>query len=257
MVVGEGVGVEGSAATWRERFKVRAYEVGAHGVVEAWTLWSWLQETAGKHVLALGWSIAELNREGLTWVLARLHLRVLREAVAEEEVRVTTWPSGAFRLYAIREFLVEDGGGKTIASATTAWLLVNVATKRPLRLPQAITGLHDEAHGRVIPDEFRKLPEPKAGGWSRALRVGVSALDVNRHANSTAILTWLIDTLPAEVIDGRRLGELEVEYRGEALLGDDLTAQASEGGRRGEYLHSLVRASDGRELARSVTSWVT
>ena len=78
-------------AVWEETFRTRAYEVDAGGAASPLTLCNWLQEAAGNHANALGWSVDALAPKGLTWVLSRLHLEIGRLPAWKEVVRVATW----------------------------------------------------------------------------------------------------------------------------------------------------------------------
>jgi acyl-CoA thioesterase FadM len=246
--------VVGGRTEWSERFAVRAYEIGARGVVEPWAVCNWLQETAGRHVETLGWSIPQLGVKRQTWVLARLRLQAVGELQPGDEAVVSTWTAGASKAYAVREFRVEDGSGKPVALASSGWLLVDLATHRPLRPPAEIAALGAGAP-RAIDDAFARLPDVSLATWSRAVHVGLSSLDMNRHANNVAIVTWLLDVLDGDAIAGRRLAELAVEFRAEARWADALVVEAGALAEPGRIAHRLV-GDGGRELARAVTQWV-
>ena len=240
---------------WRERYQVRAYEVGPRGVVGPWSVCNWLQETAGRHVVRLGWAIPQLAARGQTWVLARLRLELSGELRHGDEAVVTTWTAGASRVYAVREFRVENGRGEAVALATSGWLLVDLASRRPLRPPAEIAALGAGAP-RAVTDSFVKLPEAAEAEWSHRVEVGHSTLDVNGHANNVAIVAWLLDALPESATVGRRLRSLEVEFRAEARCGDALIAEAGRPESGGRFAHALRSADGQRELARAVSAWV-
>lgn len=244
----------GVRTEWSERFAVRAYEIGARGVVEPWTVCNLLQETAGRHVETLGWSIKQLGAKRQTWVLARLRVKVLGELQLGDEAVVSTWTAGASKAYAVREFRVEDGSGRPVALASSGWLLVDLATRRPLRPPAEVAALGAGAP-RAIEDAFARLPDMPPAAWSRTVRVGLSSLDMNRHANNVAIVTWLLDVLDGDAVAGRRLAELAVEFRAEARWADPLVVEASALAEPGRIAHRLL-GDGGRELARAVTQWV-
>jgi medium-chain acyl-[acyl-carrier-protein] hydrolase len=245
-------------ALWSETFRVRAYEVGPSGWVSAPAICNWLQESAGNHATSLGWAVDELQRQGLTWVLSRFHLRLNRYPRWRDDVEIATWPSGVQRLFALREFRITATDGDELGVATTAWLLVNASTLRPVRPPATVEEIAREAPGRVLDDPFAKLPAVANVELQAAVDVRFADLDMNRHANNVSLIAAVLEPLPEDVALGRSLAELEVEFRSETVRGDRLRVEAQlerPGGQR--FLHRIVRESDGREIARARTAWVT
>lgn len=232
---------------YRETFRVRASEIGPGGAMRLPALLDLFQEVAGTSATQLGWSSDRLLAEGRTWVLVRHHLRLRELPVWREEIAVETWPSGAHRVLALREFRAMGADGRVLAEATSGWLLVGVPSKKPLRLPPEIDAIAQDSPGRVIEDLFDPLPPPHADAAPAAasFRVGRFDLDLNAHANNVAIFRALLETLPP--LDPP-FG-LEVEFKGEVFEGDFLEGRmdGDEFARR----VALRRAADGREVARA------
>jgi len=247
---------------WRESFPVRAYEAGPTGLASLPALCDWLQEAAGNHAHHLGWAIDTLQSGGLTWVLSRLHVAVARMPAWRECVTVETWPKGAARAFAVREFRVTDESGAVIVAATSGWLLLDLATRRPVRPPEAVAVLGGQTPQRILDDPFARLPElstlpsgkadspsselsppgsqqtpvlvkssrapflesPRARVARRECDVRFADLDMNGHANNVAIIRLLLEGLPDAVLRERRPVALEIEFRAEAQRGERLGA---------------------------------
>ncbi len=243
-------------AVWEQLFEVRAYEVDPRGGLTAHALCDWLQEVAGRHAHALGWAVHELGERGLTWVLSRLHLRLESRPGWGSTVRLETWPVGIQRAFAVRDFRAVDGAGTGVAAATSGWLLLNLASRRPVRPPAELETLAAASPARALADDFAKLPSAADGEPVARFTARFSDLDVNRHVNNAALLRMVLDGVPDGIGDSHSPAELEIEYRAEVLLGDVLEArvEAVDQG-QGRILHSLVRAADGREVARARTRW--
>jgi len=238
-----------SDTTWTERFRVRSDEIDLHGRAAVATLCNWLQEAAGNHARSLGWGIEQLGAEQLTWVLARLHLRLDRLPAWRDEVSVTTWPAGVDRLYAVREFRVEAGPG-ACGVATTGWVLLHVGRRRPVRPPATLAALGREGPGRALADPFEPLDPPAAVEHEQHFTVRFGDVDLNRHANNVRLIGWALETLPLDVLD-RPLAELEIDFRSEARLGATIRAIADPvAGDAAAFRHRLDGA-DGREILRA------
>lgn len=231
----------------RESFRVRASEIGPGGTMRLPALLDLLQESAGNHATALGWGSDALREGGKTWVLSRFHLRLFALPAWREEIAVETWPSGVHRVFAVREFRASGADGRLLAEATSAWLLVAVPSKKPLRPPPEISAIADGMPPRVIEDPFDALAAPADGAPAAgSFRIGRYDLDLNAHANYVAIFRALLESLP----HADPPFDLEAEFRGEAFEGDFLEGRRDEAGEARRA--TLVRTADGREIARAV-----
>ena len=235
---------------WRETFRVRAGEMGPGGLLRLPAFGDLLQEASGNHATALRYGTDLLLTEGLTWVLSRLHVSLHRLPAWRDEITVETWPSGVQRLWALRDFRVVDAAGETLAVATSGWLVLKVASKRPIRQSDDMVAFANRTPPRTIADPFDELPGPApsaAGGPT--FRVCRFDLDLNSHANNVSILRWLLEALPEGLVAPLTL---EVEYRGECFEGDVLVGRVDTDG-PGAFRVALVRQADGREVARART----
>lgn len=205
-----------------------------------------LEQAAGSHAAELGAGIDALREKGQAWMLHRLGIAVRRWPHAGEPVEVTTWPShrtaGA---RAWREFEVFSGEGELLAEAASVWLLVDLQSRKPVRLPRSLLEL--EFPPRITGVDFKPVPNPPAPPRLMKRRtVGPEDLDINRHANNTAYLAWAeteLDTCAPCV--------LQVDFLEEALLGDEIRIETWDGcgqealqritGERGRYACLLWR----------------
>lgn len=237
------------APTFKESFRIRASEMGPDARLRLPALFDLFQETAGNHAAALGWGSDVLLARGQTWILSRLTLELAALPSWREEIAVETWPAGIHRLWALREFLVTAKDGRELARATSAWLLLAVATKRPLRQSPDVAEIAKSAPPRLIDDRFEPLPAPEAGGGAPGtpFRVTRYDLDLNDHANNVAILRALL-TAPDKAAAPPL--KFEADFRGESFEGDVLLSSVAETSGTTRVL--LSRERDGKEVARAV-----
>lgn len=243
-------------ATGRYLFHVRSYELGAHGHASLASLCQLLQESASLHAHELEASPAQLLEQGMTWFLARLRLVVERYPAWRDAVTVETWPSEVRRPYAVRDFRVL-AGGEPIAAASSEWLLMDMARRRPLRrIPQVILDLHPGVPQRALDGPSERLPPLAGAGHEETVRVRRGDLDLNSHVNHVFYVAVVEETAPPEIRTARRVTELEIEFKAECHAGDEIVARSARtDGERPGVVHSLVRHSDGREVARARTWW--
>ena len=241
-------------STFRELFRIRASEMGPDARLRLPALFDLFQETAGNHATALGWGSDVLLARGQTWILSRLTLRLTALPAWREEIAIETWPAGVHRLWALREFRVTAKDGIELARATSAWLLLAVATKRPLRQSPDLVEMAKSCPARVIEDPFEPLPAPEAGAGAPGtpFRVTRHDLDLNDHANNVAILRALLTAPPKAATSPLTF---EADFRGEAFEGDVLLSRVSEASGTTRVL--LSREKDGKEVARALIAAVS
>ncbi len=238
-------------------FPVRYHELDSCGNLRVATLLNYLQDTAGMHATLLGVAMADLRKLGLTWVLSRIHVVTECYPRAGETVTVRTWPATRQEIFTCREFELSNNNGICVARATTSWAVVNVATRRPVRLEGHLPP-YPLLPQRAVADDFAPLPFfPEAATTEMGFRVLRSDLDMNHHVNNTIYVGWALEAVPDAVVSGR-LQELEIAFRAEVRYGDSVMSRCAvtEAGPATCCLHQIVSRQDGKELARLRTRWI-
>lgn len=234
---------------WKESFRVRASEMGPDARLRLPALFDLFQEAAGNNAAALGWGSDVLLARGETWILSRLALRLAALPAWREEITIETWPSGVHRLWALREFRVVGADGAECARATSGWILLDVAKKRPLRQSPEVTEAAKTSPPRLIDDAFEPLNAPEEGASVPGTPFTVTRydLDLNAHANNVTILRALLTALPVPATPPLTF---EADFRGEGFEGDILSSRVhvTEGATR----VLLFKNGDGKEVARAV-----
>ena len=250
----EGIRIPEKA--WIEDFRVRGYQADPCGRLSILTLCQFLQEAAANHARRLGVGIDVLNGRNRTWMLSRLRLRVKRLPAAGDTVAVHTWPSGRDRLFALRDFVALSDDGDMLASADSAWLVVDRERRRPVRLEPILENLRPEEGLPVLEKPIPAVPEPEVSEQGRRFEVRYRDLDGNRHVNNVSYVEWILEAFFPEFFVDRILSLLEVDFRAEALAGDTVFSRCRAlAGDPEAFLHGVFRESDGRESARARTVW--
>jgi len=238
-----------------EAGRVRSYEVDADGYLSPVSIFNLMQNAASNHADALGISIHDLMAENRTWVLSRFVLGMDRYPGWKDPVKVVTWPSGVEKLFALRDFELLDGAGRLLGAALSGWLILDMRTRRPLRIEPFVGRLNPIQGRHALKAALGKLPPLERAEGRVRFGVRHSDLDVNRHTNSAAYIVWALEAIPLDRKDLGRLDRLEINFLGETFSGDEVDSlcQLISTDPPG-CLHS-IRRSDGQEVARAVTSW--
>jgi medium-chain acyl-[acyl-carrier-protein] hydrolase len=236
-------------------FRVRSYEVDARGSLTLPSLCDLFQEAADRHASTFGAAVDQVVAAyGETWVLYRLAVRVHRAPRWREDVRVETWPCGRERLYAVREYRALSADGELLAEGASAWLAMDLATRRLPREPRTPLDWRGE-RGRAWPDAFRaRLPRVDEAAPAVDFAVRRGEIDVNGHVNHVHYLTWALEAAPEALWRASTPVAAAVEYAAEALAGDVVRARSAVTD-DGAVACALTHAGDGRVLARALTRW--
>ncbi len=244
---------ETAASHFSARFRVPFHEPGPDGTIGIVPLANYLQQAAGEHAERLGVGAAQLAEKDLYWVLTRQFIRLARLPGGSEEIAVETWPSRRPRQLFFRDFRVVDESGGLLATATSAWALIEGGSRKAIRGPAWVVGciIHDEVRAAEFP--VRSIPRREAHDMELTIHPRWSDLDTNGHVNNADLMGYLLEPLARGAAGGRMLATIDVAFRAECGLEHEVCAQAGEIA-PGRFSHTLLR-SGGVEIARAETSW--
>lgn len=244
---------------WREPFRVRFYEAEPTGRAAVPALCRYLQEAADCHCRSLGLSLSELRAVGRMWVIVRLTLQVSAFPQVGDSVVVETWPTSrmdGFRAY--RDFRLRSGDGTLLGEAASLWLMLDANTRRPVRMPASVLEGRHPLFVTPEPMESVALVEPQGVTSQQPVRVRWRDLDVNGHANNVCYVDWALETVPLAIRQQMQLGGLDIQFRNEVLIDQDVTCTCEQTGtpERPSFRHKLT-SNDGLVLAVAKTDWLS
>jgi medium-chain acyl-[acyl-carrier-protein] hydrolase len=237
-------------------YRVRSSESDFLRRLKPVSLVDYLQDAASSHAALLGFSVADLLRKKLTWMLSHYQIRVSRYPIDGEEVQIRTWRSAVDGYHALRDFEVFDAHDRLLAVASSSWLIVNLESRRPIRIIAAVEDFPVYA-SRSFPDDFITFPKRESYDRELLFRVRMGDLDQNRHVNHTVYIEWAAEAIPPDILQSCLPAEIHIAYRAEALYGGKILSRSAAIGSpdSGAFLHQIVSEGEGRELTRLMTVW--
>lgn len=232
-------------------FDVRTYDLDQQRRLAVPALARLMQEAAMQHVIQLQLSVWQLEAHNLAWVLLRKKINIHQLPGVNEKLRITTYPAGFDRLFTYRDYWVYDAHDQLVASSASTWGLMDTSSRQMARMPDFILSM---ANGmppseQWLPRPAAKLPPIRLPQHTLQLAVQYYDLDFNAHLNNVVYLRWMMECLPDSILAGAAPKELEILYRAEAYLYDQIQAQVqAHDTQPNVYLHSLTRPADGKEL---------
>lgn len=206
-------------------FKVRSYEVDTQGRATIASVCNYFQEAAGIHADHLQFDISQLQENGFTWVLYKMSVHLYRYPARWEEIIVRTRPSEGDRIRALRDYELLDQNGERLAAAVSQWMVLNLRTRRPVRIPDEILKLGIKQTSHIVePDKnpLKTTPLLPQEARTAVIRVGKHHLDMNGHVNNVAYISWFNGYLPDSVTSGRTCNRFDIQYMAECVAGDEI-----------------------------------
>lgn len=209
-----------SQLPFQYRFPVRSMDADSDNRLKISAVFNFMQIVAGMNANELGFGYKQLMPEGYFWVLSRVILDWHGNVGVDDDIIIETWPKGVDKLFAMRDFRMYSADMQCIGKATSAWLMIDSHSGRPLMLNQSMFNL---PHFDVLPaiDQVPgKITEPPEKTLIAERKVAYSDIDINRHVNNAKYLEYIFDALPAEISGSYKTCRLQVNYLKELRLGE-------------------------------------
>ena len=253
---------------WSETYRVRTFDIDREQKASVQSICRYLFDAAGNHADALGLSVPQLFKKGLTWMLSRFFIQIHSCPRWRDELIIQTWPSGIERFFALRDFIIFNSRREVVGVATSAWLIIDLKLHRPLPAVKLFNNqdiLLNYRSSKALPAKLSSVDKPQK---EQDFNVRYSDLDLNEHVTSASYIDWLLEIIPAAVRKEKLLTELELNFISEAMYGDSVKAviEEQEYTEKAESLfnHSLVKnpynagtqiEQNRRELVRAKSRW--
>ena len=168
----------------------------------------------------LGVGLDYMKERHCAWVINYWQIEFLRRPVLGEKVLIGTMPYEFKSILGMRNFWMETADGEKLTLANSVWSLLDMEKMYPMRIPSELEEKYKISPRLEMKYSPRKIAVPKTGGEPmEEITVRFHHLDTNRHMNNAQYVHFAAMYLPAEA----EVGELRVEYRKQAMLGEHIT----------------------------------
>jgi len=231
-----------------KEFTISSYDLNPRGQARLTSMANYFQEMAYHHANQLGFGFNDMNKRQTMWVLSRMRIRIDQYPVWDDRVSVETWHKGMNRLFGLRDFRVRDNTGKILGLASSAWLILDSQTRRPVRPESDVLheGLGSES---VFEENLDKIHLPEQMTEMAQRKVLFSDLDIVGHVNNVKYMEWCIDAWMSNKSIDLEIRNMEINFMHEAMLGDSIIMRGSKSAN--EFYFVANRAEDDKEIVRA------
>ncbi|MBI3203947.1 MAG: acyl-CoA thioesterase [Myxococcales bacterium] len=108
-----------------------------HASNVAWV--RWVQDAATSHSGSVGLDLRAYRELGVLWVVRRHEIEYLAPAFDGERLSALTWIDGMRAATSLRRTVFRrESDGATLCRAATTWVLLDIQSGRPTRVPKAL-----------------------------------------------------------------------------------------------------------------------
>jgi len=243
-----------------KKYELRYFEMDKHGTLAPTTVLTLLEETAAEHCHNIGYSLHDLERRNIGWVLVSGTIDMLRYPRYKENIEIRTWISKYTLVKGYRENIIYDESGAVIGKARGVWVFYDIDKKKPVPI-------FDEIKSKWGVNA-KVSQEPGAGAGADAISVisgdvahqleydvHKSDVDSNKHVNNIRYFHWLIESMPDDFSRDYALRRLNGKFYSEARYGEKIRVCVEGGAGRGVFSHTMRSSLDNRLLAAARTVW--
>ena len=239
-----------------------------------------LEGAAVEASTACGFDAARYTHEGRIWIIRRTRLHRLVPVGGGETMHIETQVADFRRARSLRRYTVRRGA-EAVAEATTDWVYCDLASGRPVRIPEELQqALMGGAAAPMLPRADPLPSESPAAAAELHLSVYPSHLDHVVHVNNGIYANYLEDGAfvlfaaigwPLARMLGAggalRVRRLDCEYLSDAQAGDQLcvrswmsddafSAATDAAPPAAALLVQSITRGDGHQVLRARTDWV-
>ena len=205
---------------WYEKASVRFGDIDRSKRLTLGSIFSFFQEAAISHAADLRVGLNDFERTGQAWVLSRLSLFTARRPAYGETVQVSTWPRKWEKLFALRDYEIQDASGAALVRGRGGWLVLDIEKRRPLRAQSIMESLPHNDGIDAFPRGFATLNTGENLVKTGERTARYSDIDFYGHMNNARYVQWLQDATDADILTNADEIRLDINYLSEVRPGE-------------------------------------
>jgi medium-chain acyl-[acyl-carrier-protein] hydrolase len=235
---------------------VNAYDVDVNNRLKLNTLFNFLQDVASSHADSLNLGYNDLIAHDMGWVLSWAKLQVEEYPSFGDTVKIRTWPKCRHKLFSMREFLIYNNNNKLLFRVSTAWLLINVKTKRITDIKNLPQQIYYQPGFYALNDLPEKIIVDKEKEILFCKKIRYTDLDINRHVNNTKYIELILDCYSPDYHKSNNLESLTVSFTSESFYDDELEIRTALNGFQNKFdVIDGVNKKTSKQVFQALVGW--
>jgi acyl-ACP thioesterase len=226
-------------------FTIHSYQCDSRRRLTIPALFGIFGEAAHFDATRRGWGFESMLRQNRAWVLIRMIVNFNRVPLWSESLILKTWPKSMEGVVAYRDFLLLDAERRVLLSGTTAWSIMDLEKRRPVRMTgeEYNTGRLGWLH--AVEEKPEKIAWPDSLTAAATHYARFSHLDMNDHVNNSRYFEWVLNEFPLDVLQSNDISRLHVNFLAEIRPDDAVEVKMPPiNGENNVYQGFVTRISD-------------
>ncbi len=190
--------------------ELQSYQGDRYGNIRPLILMNELQGMGDTHAEMLGVGRTFLAQHNFAWVVTHYLVDIVEMPRVGEELTFSSWPSVSDNLRTTRDFEVRAADGRLLVRATSQWVLLNMETRRPLRLEDNLPFFPHNDY-RAWDRTFDKFPDFEVQK-THTFKCRFDDIDVNQHINNAVYAVWATESVGYQYRDAHTLRRIELNF---------------------------------------------
>ena len=209
---------------YKQDLQVPSYLCDVDDRLHVWAAVRLCQEVTEYHGNATGIGFKTLVAQNRAWVITHAYYNIYRLPMAFEKIMLNTWSRGNNGLIANRDYRMLSEAGEALLTGTSAWALIDMTTRRVMRLGDVIAHYEDHPECATEYEKLNKLQIPEMSDGDLALQrpVSYAMLDHTQHVNNSEYIRMIFDCLHEQGFSTAHPFTLEINFAHESRPGDTL-----------------------------------
>ena len=206
--------------------EVSAHDIDTNCFATPTATVKYMLEAVDRNMLCCGPTYQDLMNRGLSFIVSRTAVEILRPLKEYEEITVNTWATESKNVSFPRSYVIKSGD-EIVAKGVSIWALVDIKEGKLIRGSDFSVESYgtDETIELSFPARFKLSPQTvftKCGEKN----IMYSDVDRNFHMNNTKYFDMLFDYIPDR--EKLTMSSCIMNYVGEAPLGSKVEVFISE-----------------------------
>lgn len=230
-----------------------AYQCDRYGNMRPGILMNELQGMGDTNAEMMGYGRTFIHKTNVAWVVTHYLVDIIEMPHNGEVLEYSTWAPNHDNLRAIRDFEIRDSNGKLMVRATSQWVLLDLARRRPVRIDDWIpSDIWPKDIERAYERSFEKIPDFDSEK-THVFKCRFDDIDENQHINNAVYAVWATESTGYEYRNAHRLRGIELNYKHE--IAPDTPDVAIDVKIDGLTTYHRIRTNNNTENAQVVCFW--
>jgi len=239
-----------------KEFELRYFEVNKLGKASPTTILTLLEETAAEHCASINYSLYQLEKENIGWVLISGVLEMERYPNYKEKITIRTWLSEYTGIKGLRENIIYDSENNIIGRAKGIWVFFNIERRRPVKIFDDIIEKWSFSKEESINyNVSEKIPVIDKPDYELKFKVNGYDTDMNKHVSNIKYLQWVLESVPEEIINNYYLHSIDGRFIAEANYGQNILSLTKKETNDTSFIHTIKIDGSDKVCARARTIW--